>query len=81
MAKLRVKQYLACEVCAKEFGGPAGGDYQEWDHKTANLADFLMEEAIGMFWIKITCGAAEVLVCSKKCAKHWLYDEDCYGNN
>lgn len=78
---LKVKQFIACAVCGKEFGGPAAGEYEDWNHQVSNLQDFLVSEALEMFWIKIQCGAAEVMVCSRACAKKWIYDdEECYAN-
>lgn len=77
---LRVKTFLACEVCGKEFGGPDAGDYPNWNPE--ELHAMLLAEARELFWIQITCGAAEVLVCSRLCAKKWVYNrEECYAND
>lgn len=76
---LKVKTYIACEVCGKEFGGPDGGDYPNWDPE--QLHAMLVAEARELFWIEISCGAPTVLCCSKRCAKKWISNpEECFAN-
>ena len=80
--KLVTKTFIVCGQCGKEFGGPAAGDYEDWDGKLSDvtLEQYLLGEALGLFWVHIECGAHEVVLCSKKCVKDWANGEDCYAD-
>lgn len=68
--KLRTRRLICCQQCGKEFGGPTGGEYEGYTDD--ELADYLAEEALNMFWIRVVIGTDDVLVCTKECVSKWL---------
>jgi hypothetical protein len=78
--KVSLKYFIHCDECNEAFGGPQAGDYDiaQWPGDTLN--EMLFEEALGLFWIAVKCGASEKLFCSKRCAKLWVQSPDCFAS-
>ncbi|AVD99688.1 hypothetical protein HWB51_gp124 [Mycobacterium phage Cuke] len=82
MMKIKVRTFIACEQCDKEFGGPDAGDYSDWNPiaNGMSLPEFLAGEALSFGWFRVVWMTEDVLLCCQQCVTKWMKEVMSHGN-